>query len=174
MIPKTSQGFPGMSWALRTSQMLPRTFLGHAGLRKTSLGSSWVSRNVPGASPGLPGLSGRPRCFPGSPWASPDVPGTSPGFPGPPGRPRGFPGPPWDIRTFQGLPRASLESLRFPRMPQGLPKTLCGLPDFHSLPKASLGSLVLRTSRGLPRALRGQSGPSRVSLTLPWILWDLH
>ena len=138
-----------------------------ARVRKASLGSSWVSQDVPGASPGLPGLSRRPRGFPGSPWrlvGLPGLPGTSPGPPGPPGHPRGFPGPPWDVRTFQGLPWESLESPRLPQMSQGLPRTLCGLRDFRGLPKASWELLC----SGRPRSFPGPSGASPDLPGPPW------
>ena len=177
MLPKTSQDFSGFSWASPdvpdASPDLPsslRTSQGFPGV----LGFPRMSQGLPRASLGCPDVPGAPRGFPGVSWASPDVPGTSPGLPGPPGRPRGFPGPPWDVRMCQGLPRASLESPRLAQMSQRLPQAFCGLPDFQRPPKASLRSLGLRTYQGLPRGSLGQSGPSRASLSLPWIPWGLN
>ena len=116
-LPRTSLGSPGPP---RTSQMLPRTFLAHFGLRKASLGSfgfpgcprgfpgpPWnvlTSQELPGVSLGSPGL---PRTsqglLPASP-GRPDVPGASPGLPGTSGCARGFPGPPWSLVRLPRCP----------------------------------------------------------------------
>ena len=173
-IPKTSRGFPGISWAFRTSQILPRTFLGHAarfpwglpgfprmsqGLPRASLGCP----DVPRASPGLPGVSwasrdsqGLPRAPPGRP----DIPGASQGLPGTSGRSKGFPGNPWSLRSF----------LRCPRGFPGPSVAFVISADFPKLPGSSCAPDVPGASPGPPGPVR----TFRVSLNLPWIPWDLH
>jgi hypothetical protein len=74
---------------------------------------TWVSWDVPRASPGLPGLSGRPRSSPGFPW----------GFSLVSGRPRDFSRPPRAARTSEGLPRAPWDV----RMSQGGSPGLLGV-----------------------------------------------